>query len=290
MKLKKVILSSLLAVSCAFSFAGCGNKAPSGNIGDEVVFSDGDKLAEIVIEDYGSIYVKLFPDIAPKGVENFIKLAEKGYYDGLTIHKAVKDMYIQGGSQNGDGTGGAALVDESGVFPIETSTDARNFYGAVGYAPSEDGDNATQFYIINCKKREDITQYSPELIRNEATTIAEQEEGMEDTDPDLAILKYEEAKRTNLAEMLEKASDAVKTKYAETTGGYPLWDGSATVFGQVYDGFDVLDKLSGVEVIVGSDGTKSKPKTDIIIETVKITEYKTPEPEPESAESTKKKK
>ena len=86
-----------------------------------------------------------------------------------------------------------------------------------------------------------------------------------------------------------KASDDVKKRYAEK-GGYTLWDGSYTIFGQVYEGFDVLDKLSGVDVITSSDGELSKPKTDIIIESVKITEYVAPEPEPEPESSTSSKK
>lgn len=290
MRLKKILLSSLLAIGCALSFSGCKDKSPAGNISEELTFKDGDKIAEIVIEDYGTITAKLFPDIAPNAVKNFELLAEKGYYDGLKIHYVAKDNCIRGGSLNGDGTGGSALVDDSGVFPIETSVDARNFYGALGYVADEMGENAVQFYIVNSKKTDDITKYSPDLIRNEANTIAEQKESLEEGDPVLDRLTYNETYHNNLADMISKASAEVKTRYAEK-GGIPLWDGGFTVFGQVYKGFDVLDKLSSVEVVTGRDGTQTKPKTEIIIESVKITEYKAPEPEPEeeSVVSSKKK-
>ncbi len=289
MKLKNALLSCVLAAACCLNLTGCGKKASKGNIDDEITFQDGDKIAEITIENYGTISAKLFPDIAPNAVKNFEMLCEKGYYDGLKIHRVAADMCIQGGSLNGDGTGGTALVDESGVFPIETGAEARNFYGALGYAADETGSNDVQFYIVNSKKSVDITQYSADLIKNEASTIAEQEEGLEDTDPALEQLKYQETYHTNLADMIGKATDAVKTKYAEK-GGYPLWDGGYTVFGQVFDGFDVLDKLSSVEVITNKNGELSKPKTDIIIESVKITEYKAPEPEPESESTASSKK
>lgn len=288
MKLKNVLLSCVLAAGCVLSLTGCG-KASSGNIAEEVTFKDGDKIAEINIEGYGTITAKLFPDIAPNAVENFEKLAEIGYYDGLKIHYVAKDMCIRGGSLNGDGTGGTALINNDGEFPIETSTDARNFYGALGYFANEYGKNTAPFYIVNSKKTTDITQYSPDIIRTEATNFADQKEGLEEGDPYADYLSYEEAYHNNLADMISKASDDVVKRYAEK-GGCPLWDGGYTVFGQVFEGFDVLDKLSSVDVVMGREGELTKPKTDIIIESVKVFEYKTPEPEPEPESTTSKKR
>lgn len=287
MKVKNVLLSCLLAAGCVLSLTGCGKNAPAGNIAEEITFSDGDKIAEIVIEDYGTITVKLFPDLAPNAVDNFIQLSEKGYYDGLKIHYVAKDECIRGGSLNGDGTGGSALVNEEGQFGIETNENARNFYGAVGYVADQFGYNTTTFYVVNNKKTDDITQYSADLIRNEATSFADQKESLEEGDPLLEYLTYEETFYNNLADMIGKASEDVVKRYAEK-GGNPLWDGGYTVFGQVCGGFDVLDKLSGVEVVMGREGSLTKPKTEIIIESVTITEYKTPEAEPES--NSKKKK
>lgn len=283
MKLKNALLSCVLAAGCVMSLTGCGEKAQSGNIAQELTFADGDKIAEITIEDYGTISVKLFPDIAPNAVKNFEMLAENGYYDGLKIHYVAKDSHISGGSLNGDGTGGSAAVDKSGMFPIETSTDARNFYGAVGYVADMFGNNTTPFYIVNNKKKSDITKFSVDLIRAAATSYADRKEGLEEYDPDLDYLTYEETYHNNLADMIAGASEDVKNRYAET-GGNPLWDGGFTVFGQVFGGFDVLDKLSEVEVVTGRDGGVTKPKTDIIIQSVTVYEYKAPETEPEEGE------
>lgn len=275
MKLKNAILSCVLAAGCVMSLTGCGKKNQSGNIGDEVTFKDGDKIAEITIENYGTISAKLFADLAPKAVENFEKLAESGYYDGLKIDYVAKDSCIRGGSLNGDGTGGAAVINNDGEFPIETHVDARNFYGALGYVADRSGNNTTPFYIVNNKKKEDITQYSPDLIRTAATNFADQKEGLEDYDPVLGYLTYEETYHNNLADMIDKASEDVVNKYKET-GGNPLWDGGYTVFGQVFEGFEVLDKISGVEVISGRDGEATKPKDEIIIQSVTVYEYKAP--------------
>lgn len=277
MKLKKAILSGVLAAGCMMSLTGCG-KTPGGNIAGEMTFSEGDKIAEIIIEDYGTITAKLFPDLAPKAVKNFEMLAESGYYDGLKIHYVAKDMCIRGGSLNGDGTGGSALVDDSGEFPIETNADARNFYGALGYVADRYGNNTTPFYIVNSKKKTDIKQYSPELIRTEANNFADKKEGLEEYDPDIDYLSYEEQYHNNLADMISDASEDVVNKYAET-GGNPLWDGGYTVFGQVYSGLEVLDKLSDVEVITGREGQMTKPKTDIVILSVRVYEYTAPDAE-----------
>ena len=68
-------------------------------------------IAKIDIEDFGIIEVELYPDQAPNTVTNFITLANRGFYDGLTFHRVEKDFMIQGGDKNGDGTGSPALSD-----------------------------------------------------------------------------------------------------------------------------------------------------------------------------------
>lgn len=64
-------------------------------------------IATIELKDGGKIVIELYHDVAPKTVENFIKLAKSGFYDGLTFHRIMKGVAIQGGDPNGDGTGGS---------------------------------------------------------------------------------------------------------------------------------------------------------------------------------------
>ena len=182
MNIKRILLSAVLSAGVMISSAGCslfggGSSASSGNIGD-ITFADGDKIAVIEFKDYGTVKAKLFPDIAPVGVENFIKLAEQGYYDGLKIHRVIQDTYIQGGSLNGDGTGGtAAYVGEDAAknattFPIEVSEKARNFYGALGYAADAYGNNSVQFYIVSNKTPADTSKISAEKVQAKADELA----------------------------------------------------------------------------------------------------------------------
>lgn len=287
MKLKKALLSIGLAVCCLVT-SGCKGKQVPGNIGKDVIFNDGDLIAEITIENYGTIKAKLFPEIAPMAVENFTKLAENGYYDGLKIHRVAKDMCIQGGSLNGDGTGGTAIINKDGYFANEISTDARHFYGALCYA-NQNGKNTSQFFIVNSKTPQDITQYDPATITAKAAELTAEKEGLDEFDPRLEVVTAQEAYYTHLSEMISSASDEVIAKYAET-GGYPLWDGMNTVFGQVYEGFDVLEKISAVELTTNNFGKVDRPKTDVIIESVKIVKYVAPEPVEEEEDSKSKKK
>ncbi len=284
MKLRKAILSIGLAVCCLIN-TGCTPKTLPGNIGNEVTFADGDLIAEIEIENYGTMKAKLFPDIAPQAVDNFKQLVEKNYYNGLKIHYVMPDNRIQGGSLNGDGTGGSSGLNLNGYFENETSADARHFRGALCMA-NDSGHNTTQFYIVNSKKTEDITKYSAEKFLAKAAEYTTQKEGMESTDPDYELVTYYETYYTNLATMISGASEEVKAKYA-SVGGVPMWDGGSTVFGQLFEGLDVLDKISGVEVTTDNKGVLCRPVEDIIIKEVRIIEYKTPEPEPEETSSKK---
>ncbi|MCH5207699.1 MAG: peptidylprolyl isomerase [Oscillospiraceae bacterium] len=284
MKLFKKITGVVLAAAAAVSLSACTGVAP-GNVGD-VELKNGDLIAEVTFEDYGVIRFKLFPDVAPNAVENFQKLAEKGYYDGLKIHRVVPDTCIQGGSLNGDGTGGSAEIGD-GTFATEISQDARNFYGAVGYAHNGDGQNATQFYIVTNKKIQDLSQYDPSKMREQANSYTELAAAITE---EVSALKDQYTIQAeyynNLADMFEKASDEVLEKY-QTTGGYPFWDGGYTVFGQVFEGFDVLDKISSVELTMNNSGQLTRPKSDIIIASVKVYEYVEVVPEEENSENKK---
>ncbi len=274
MKIGRIILSAVIAAGCLLGMVGCGGaKSSVGNI-QPMVVTDGDTIAEITIEGYGTITAKLFPDLAPNAVENFRLLSEQGYYDGLKIHRVCQDSLIQGGSLNGDGTGGKALLNDKGEFDIETSPEARHVYGALCYANNL-GKNTTQFFIVNNKQSQDIYAYDPAKILAEAAVNTEliAALGEDTTSPDLPLYTYKEKYYTTLADMLGSATTEVMVKYRDE-GGLPLYDGGYTVFGQVIDGFDVLDKLNSAEVTVNGYGEKSRPVTDIIIGSVVITEFK----------------
>ncbi|MCH5203453.1 MAG: peptidylprolyl isomerase [Oscillospiraceae bacterium] len=242
-----------------------------GNVGD-VSPKEGDLIAEFEIEGFGTIRAVLFPEAAPMGVENFKKLADAGFYEGLTIHRVMKNFMLQGGSTNGDGTGGDAAIN-GGSFGIETTQNARNFYGALCYA-NAGGENSTQFYIINNKRPQDISGFNPASYKSE---IENNKELIKEAH-ELGYADYEAYYRfwaqyyQNIVDWFGGATDAVKEKYRKV-GGYPSLDGNYTVFGQVYEGFDVIDSISSVEVKDNGSDELSKPVQDIIIKSVSVTVY-----------------
>ncbi|MEA3401694.1 MAG: peptidylprolyl isomerase [Armatimonadota bacterium] len=96
----------------------------------------------------GTIKAKLYDEKAPITAGNFILLAEKGFYDGLTFHRVEPGFVIQGGDPNGDGTGGPGFS-----IPLETSPELRHHRGTLSMARSMDPDSAgSQFFV--CLARE----------------------------------------------------------------------------------------------------------------------------------------
>ena len=100
------------------------------------------QTAVIALEKGGEIRMEFFPEDAPTTVENFVTLAKKGFYDGLTFHRVVPDFVVQGGCPKGDGTGGPGHTVKA-EFNAQ-----KHLRGSVAMARSQDPDSAgCQFYI-----------------------------------------------------------------------------------------------------------------------------------------------
>ena len=94
----------------------------------------------------GTIRIKLFPELAPKTVENFLTHAKDGYYDGVIFHRVIRDFMIQGGDPDGTGRGGESIYGEG--FEDEISDRLYNFRGALSMANAGPGTNGSQFFIV----------------------------------------------------------------------------------------------------------------------------------------------
>ena len=68
-------------------------------------------IVTMEVEKFGTIKIELYPELAPETVKNFITLANRGFYDGLTFHRVIKDFMIQGGDKEGTGSGSATIAD-----------------------------------------------------------------------------------------------------------------------------------------------------------------------------------
>lgn len=272
MKFKNMIKYGFCFLAMGAMLTGC-SEAPSvdrsgGNIG-EVTPEKGDLIATFEIEGYGTIKAVLFPDIAPVGVENFQKLADDGFYKGLTIHRVVDEFMFQGGSTNGDGTGGDAAVN-GGSFGVEADDNARHFYGALCYA-NAGGQNSTQFYIVNNKESGIIDN----TVKMYDDTIAELTGLIEaaSSEDEKLYYQYYQTAYTQARDKFSEMDDNTKALYNER-GGTPSLDGDYTVFGQVCEGFDVIDSISKAEVVDNGGGEVSKPVQTITIKDITVTKYK----------------
>ena len=100
------------------------------------------QTAVIALERGGEIRLEFFPQDAPKTVDNFVTLARKGFYNGLTFHRVVPGFVVQGGDPKGNGTGGPGYT-----IPAEFNPQ-KHVRGSLAMARSQDPDSAgCQFYI-----------------------------------------------------------------------------------------------------------------------------------------------
>lgn len=186
----------------------------------------GDTLA-VFKTNMGDITVKLFPKIAKKTVENFITHAKNGYYDGQIFHRVINDFMIQGGDPTGTGMGGESIW--GGSFEDEFSPLLHNLRGALSMANAGPGTNGSQFFIVQACS-------CPESMLSDMESIGEK--GGFDAD---VISAYKEL------------------------GGTPWLDYRHTVFGQVTEGMETVDKIAAVAV-----GANDKPIADVIINNIEI--------------------
>ena len=142
-KKKKGILASLLAG--ALALVGC-----STNIVDEVRTPPKElPVATIVFKDYGTVEAELYPHIAPNTVNNFISLANSGFYDNLTFHRIIKDFMIQGGDPEGTGMGGPGYSIKGEFTKNKFKNDLKHTEGVLSMARSQNKDSAgSQFFIM----------------------------------------------------------------------------------------------------------------------------------------------
>lgn len=174
----------------------------------------------------GEIQILLFPDAAPKAVENFTTHAKNGYYDGLIFHRVIPDFMIQGGDPTGTGMGGESIWGKH--FEDEFSPDYHNLRGALSMANAGPGTNGSQFFIVQAPAVSD-------------DLLAQMETLGESAFPAWAVSAY------------------------RTKGGTPWLDFRHTVFGQVYEGMDVVDAIADVPC-----GRNDKPAEDVVIESITI--------------------
>ena len=257
------ITAFLLAAAMVLGFSGCSLLKDWGLVGDSGSLSDKSsgsetskeeqssvqaaqvdfellQLTEVTDKDIlmviktnmGDITVRLFPEEAPLAVENFIKLSEKGYYDGVTFHNVIADFLVQSGDPTGTGSGRNSIYTNEAGEPVpfadEFSPNLPHLCGALAMANEGTANsNGSQFFIVAQSR-----------------------------------LSEDAVKQLKDSGYPQKLVDAYR-QY----GGIPEYDYKYTVFGCVYKGMDTVIKISRVATETSASG---KPINDVVIESIEL--------------------
>ncbi len=207
--------------------------ASSGNYTVKLTAKKGQKMTEkerkVFIEapvdclveletDFGTMTIKLF-NSTPKHRDNFIKLVEEGFYDGLLFHRVINGFMVQGGDPNSRGAKANASLGSGGPgYQIDAEFEANNAHVKGALSAARMGDN------VNPEKKSSGSQFYVVQGRSVTGDMLDQMEAKK------GIRYTKEQREAYLA-----------------NGGTPFLDAEYTVFGQVIKGMDVIDKIANVE-------------------------------------------
>ena len=222
-KVKKLILIiAILVVAILIAIVGMG-------VFKNYTMEVKNPIATMEVDGFGTVKIELYPDKAPDTVANFIKLANNGFYNGLTFHRTIPDFMIQGGDKKGDGTGSPTLKDLLG-----------------------DGQEDKEYSING----EFLANNFKNTIKHKKGTIS------------MARGDYS---RYGLAE--QGYNSAGSQFFIVTSDTTTSLDGLYAAFGQVIEGYDVVEKIANVEVVTRDSNAETgldKPVDPPVIKSISV--------------------
>ena len=203
-------------------------------------------IVTMEVQDFGTIKLELYPEMAPQTVSNFIALAQHGFYDGLKFHRIIDGFMIQGGDANGDGSGSPKLSD----LGLDVS-----------------GDNDKSY----CIKGEFLSNgYNKNTLKHKEGVIS------------MARADYTQTYSKSLT---TESYNSAGSQFFIMTADNASLDGYYAPFGKVIEGMDIVHKIEKVEVkekestssssdsSSGEQKEKSTPVNDVIISKVSVETY-----------------
>ena len=278
--MRNLILSIVMV---AFTLMSCSANNSEGKASDPANQKTDNKMTKVKLETtLGDIVVELYNE-TPKHRDNFIKLVESGYYDGVLFHRVIKDFMIQTGDGNSKNAGPeTTLGDGDPGYTIEAEFVYPKYFhkrGALAAARTGDQVNperrssGSQFYIVTGKiyssddlnmmtkrmsdmKKQDIFRRLINENTDKITQLQQSQDnaGLQELQNELIRQTEAEAANTPFA-MTDEQIDAYTS-----VGGTPHLDGQYTVFGEVVSGMDVVDKIQNT-----TTGRMDRPTVDIKI-------------------------
>lgn len=208
------------------------------------------------VENFGTIKIELYPDLAEETVSNFITLANNGFYNGLKFHRVVKDFMIQGGDPSGDGTGSSTFAD---------------LYN--------NQDENIKYTYLNGKEAKSTDKYT---IKGEFTANGYTKNNLNLTEGTIAMARgdYTSYSSTLTTESYNSANSQF---FIMTNDNHTNLSGYYAGFGKVIEGMDVVKAIAEVECTSqntqSGEETKnqntevSKPVNDVKISTLSVDTY-----------------
>ena len=251
---KSILISSFFVLTTSILIlSGCSNKNLNAQadkkVGYQLELPQYQEEIAVATTSMGQFKLRFFPEAAPKAVENFKTHSKNGYYNGRIFHRVIKSFMIQGGDPNQNGTGGESIWGQP--FEDEFSDKLFNITGAVAMANSGKNTNGSQFFINQGGKDSfGGWDYAQKVYD-----------------------KYKDNPKVSIIDM-SKITNEIKDLY-NNNGGSPHLDGAFntqnkghTVFAQVFDGMETINKIASVET-----DENDKPLTDVVIEKIEITKF-----------------
>lgn len=245
---------------------------------------DGSELSYVLVRTtLGDIKIHLY-DQTPVHKANFIKLVNSGFYENISFHRVINNFMIQAGDPNSRGASAKALPDTMQTYTLPAEFNPALFHKKGALAAARQGNNVnpsmrssgTQFYIVQGTRLNDgELSVAEAMINNQIRQsyflkyLHEISDSASKNGIQLSDSELQEKVSEKLFVYLNTAgdfrlSDEQKEAY-RTIGGVPRLDGTYTVFGEVVEGLDIVDKIAGVPT-----NNSDKPLTDIRILQMKM--------------------
>lgn len=258
-------IRSIILLFCIF-LASCGKKDPN-------IVS--------IKTNYGTIRVRLY-DETPRHRDNFLKLAEEGYYEGILFHRVISDFVIQAGDPDSRNARQGLILGANEIgYRLDAEILPQYFHRKGVLAAAREGDNVnpdrqssgSHFYIVQGKvfrpSELDSAVEQINVKRYQALFGQLQEKRQAEIRAYELAKEYKELERINeeLSGEVRRLFDKEKLVLTEeqkkaytTVGGIPHLDGAYTVFGEVVEGLEIVDKIAALK----TDGN-NRPLKDVVI-------------------------
>lgn len=190
-------------------------------------------IVTMEVQDFGTIKLELYPEMAPNTVKNFVTLANNGFYNGLTFHRVIEEFVIQGGDPKGDGSGGATL-------------------SAVNKDIEKDSQQDKEYTIVGEFAK---NGYKKNTLSHEKGVISMARSDYSSVSPALA----------------EEGYNSGSSQFFIMTENNTSLDKLYAAFGKVIEGMDIVEKIAKVEIDTSEDATASdKPVNPPIITSMQV--------------------